>query len=327
METLKSKKIGFIGLGAMGFPLCYSLVQAGYTVYLPIWRYNSCLTHGYSPLVPNHEEKEAKYQWMLHNGGIGAASQKDMLESVDIVILCLPKSKQVEEVVEGQDGVLDTCKAGTIVIDMTSADYRSTKRLAASLKEKGMCMLDAPLGGNPKNAYEGTLAIMVGGDEELFTYCLPLFQTMGNPDKVTLCGGNGAAHLVKSCNNFLTTLNLAASAEALAVCAKAGVDVHVAAKVIGNASGSNTVLKERYPGIIFPGGPWNFTLGLMRKDVGLYASAAESLEVPTPLGKPTLDILDKGIEAFGDNADMTVIPDTEAKEAGVELYGIDKKDK
>lgn len=327
MDTLKDKKIGFIGMGAMGFPLCYSLVRGGFTVYLPMWRYDSCLTHGYSPIAENREEKEARYQWMLSQTGIGASSQKEMLSHIDILILCVPKSKQVEEIIEGADGVLATCRPGTIVIDMTSADFRSTRRLAAALEEKGMQMLDAPLGGNPRNAAEGTLSIMVGGDKDVFSYCQPIFNTLGAPEKITLVGGHGAAHLVKSCNNFLTTLNLAASAEALAVCAKAGIDVHTAAAVISNSSGCNRIIEERFPKIIFPGGQWNFTLGLMKKDVGLYQSAAEDLDVPVSLCAPVVDLLDENIEANGPEADMTVIPDGCAKRAGTSLYGIDKDTK
>lgn len=325
MNDLKDKKFGFLGLGAIGFPICYGLVKSGYSVALPTYRRESAQKHGFSGLVPDEKAKTEAIDWMLANGGTAAASQKDMLQSIDILVLSLPKSAQVESVITGKDGVLEVCKPGTIVIDMTSADAMSTKKLAAMMEEKGMELLDAPVSGGTGGAAAQTLTIMAGGKEEVFNICRPVLDVMGNPDKVVYMGPSGTGDMIKCANNFLSACCAAATTEALAVCAKAGIDPRQAAQVIASSGGTNHAASTKFPNIVFPGKNWNFALGLMSKDVGLFNSAAKEMEIPSLLGNLTAQILAIPMAEEGSDADCINIQKIYEKWSGVQLCGLDKE--
>lgn len=324
-EELKTKSIGFIGMGSMGFPICCGLVREGYSVMLPMWRYETSLEHGYSPLAPNKEKKEEMYRWMLAHGGLEASSQKEMLERAEILILSLPTSKQVEAVVEGQDGVLQLCRQGTVIIDLTSADYQSTKRLSVKLEQVGMHILDAPVSGGPKGATEQTLSVMAGGKREIFERMFPILSTIGPARKVNYIGETGSGDLLKCCNNYLTATGLIAATQALAVCARAGIDPELAAKIISESSGSNNAVQVKYPQIVFPGGKWNFTLGLMKKDVGLFRSAADNMDIRETLADEVAELLQNFSQNYGENADLTTIPEMIGKMTETRLYDIEER--
>ena len=323
-EELKTKRIGFLGMGSMGFPICCGLVRNGYSVMLPMWRHKSSLEHGYSPLAPNKEKKEEMYRWMLSQGAVQVFSQKEMLKNSEILILSLPSSKQVENIIEGQDGVLQLCRKGTIIVDLTSADYQSTKRLSAKLQQAGMHILDAPVSGGPKGASEQTLTVMVGGNRGIYERMLPILTTIGSAEKVNYIGESGSGDLLKCCNNYLTATALVASTQALAVCAKGGIDPEQAARIISESSGSNNAVKVKYPQIVFLGGKWNFTLGLMKKDVGLFQSSAQSMEITGTIADEVEKILQNFSQNYGENADLTIIPEMIGKMTETRLYDIDK---
>ena len=325
MSDMKDKKLGFLGWGAIGFPICHGLVKSGYTVYLPSYRRTSAQKHGFSNLAPDEKTKTEVVDWMLSNGGIATASQRDMLEQIDILILSLPKSQQVEEVITGKDGVLEVCKPGTIVIDMTSADAMSTQKLAKLMEEKGMELLDAPVSGGTNGAIAQTLTIMVGGKQEVFDACKPLLDTMGNPDKVIYMGPSGTGDMIKCANNFLSACCAAATTEALAVCGRAGIDVRKAAQVITSSGGTNHASAVKFPTIIFPGKNWNFALGLMSKDVGLFNAAAKELGIPSLLGGLTAQILSIPKAEEGEDADCIYMQKLYERWSGVQLCGLDEK--
>lgn len=326
MDKTKEKKYGFLGLGAMGFPICYNLVKSGYTIYLPEWRKDTMTLHGFSPLVENGEQKREKFNQMVNNGAILAKSQREMLESIDVLLLILPKSLQVEDVILGKDGVAEVCKKGTLVIDMTSADYQSTKKLSAILSKKGIDMIDCPVSGGPKGATNQTLAVMVGGKRELFEEYRPLFETIGKKEKLEYIGPIGSAHLLKSTNNFLTATSCVATSEAMCVLANAGIDLNLAAKVISNSSGSNNSTQVKFPEIVFPGNNWNFIVDLMMKDINLFIKAAEGFGVPTNVSSKIIEILKKETELSGTTKDdLTSIPRMYENWSSTKIYGIKNK--
>ena len=325
MSDLKDKKFGFLGWGAIGFPICHGLVKSGYTVYLPVYRRKSAQRHGFSGLVPDEKSKTEAIDWMLGNGGIAAASQRELLENSDILVFSLPKSQQVEEVVLGKDGVMEVCKPGTIIIDMTSADAVSTKKLAAILEKKGIELLDAPVSGGTSGAAAQTLTIMCGGKEDTFLAVKPVLDVMGAPDKVTYMGPNGSGDMIKCANNFLSACCAAATTEAVAVCAKAGIDPHLAVQVIGTSGGTNHAATMKFPNIVFPGKNWNFSLGLMSKDVGLFNSASKHMGIPSLFGNLTAQILAIPKAEEGDDADCIQVQKLYERWAKVELCGIDNE--
>ena len=325
-KDMKQRTIGFLGMGAIGFPICHGLVRSGCHVILPTWRRESAEKHGFSPVAENEAEKRAQFDWMLENGASPAGSQRELLEKSEIVITCLPKSAQVEAVVLGKDGILEVCRPGTIVIDTTSADYASTKKLAAALKEKGIGMLDAPVSGGVGGAAKQKLAVMVGGDEALFEACRPILDIIGDPEKVMYMGESGAGDLTKSANNFLGSSAVAAASEAMLVCVKAGIDPHRALEAFAAGTGSSKAITEKYRNVFLPGKLWNFSIGLMSKDIGLFRSAAAGLEVPSPVANLTGELLRMPLTEKGPDADCTEFPKMYERWSGIKLMGIDKKD-
>lgn len=272
--------IGYLGLGAIGFPICYGLYQRGYRMVLPAYRRASNQAKGFSALAPDAAAKTARMDEMLAHGAVGARSLSELVEASTVIMLCLPTSKQVEDVVLAEDGILQRAKPGTVVIDMTSADPASTRMLHGRLAEKGIRLLDAPISGGTPKAIAQTLTVMVGGERETFEQVRPILETIGDRDNVYYVGPSGCGHTLKSANNFLSACNLLAATEAILVAAKAGIDPGLAAKVISNSGGKSNAVMHTYPNLILPGNPFHFTIDLMRKDIGIFNRTAQANGVP-----------------------------------------------
>ncbi len=148
--------IGFIGLGIMGKPMCRNLLQAGYPVVV-------------------YTRTKSKIEEMVKEGAQGAETPREVGEKSEVVITMLPDSPQVEEVILGEKGVIKGIERGKIVIDMSSIDPLSTRRIGEVLVSQGVEMLDAPVSGGEEGAIKGELSIMVGGKKEVFEKCLPYF--------------------------------------------------------------------------------------------------------------------------------------------------------
>lgn len=320
VNDLKDKTIGFLGLGAMGLPICKGLVKCGYTVVLPTYREDN----PNQPAAKNAAKKEG-INWMLENGAKASGSQKELFEQSDILIFSLPKSQQVEAAVTDKDGVMEVCRPGTLVIDMTSADAMSTQKLARMLEAKGIDLLDAPVSGGSTGAEAQTLTIMAGGKEDVFKKSLPILNTIGNPDKVMYMGPSGSGDMIKCANNFLSACCAAATTEALAVCAKAGIEPRKAIEVIASSGGMSQAATFKFPKLIFPGKGWNFTVGLMGKDVGLFNAAAKDMQIPSLFGNLTSQILTIPMAEEGENADCIYVQKLYERWADVKLCGIDKE--
>lgn len=277
---MKRKVIGFLGLGTMGFPMCYNLYKNGYSIILPTFRMEIDANSGFSPLAPDYRTKKGIIDEMLKSGAKSAASLKDLVGNSDIIVISMPTSKQVEELVLASDGVLLNARKGTIVIDLTSADPTSTKKLSHLLAEREIEMLDAPVSGGAIGAINQTLSIMVGGREELYEKCRPLFNVIGKKEKIYYVGPTGAGHTLKAANNFLSSCCLVATTEAIMVAAKAGISPQKAVEVISNSGGRSDATMNKYPNCVLPDKKFNFTLNLMSKDIGLFSQVAKELHVP-----------------------------------------------
>jgi 3-hydroxyisobutyrate dehydrogenase len=212
------KKIGFIGLGLMGSGMSMNLVKAGFPV--TVWNRTA-----------------SKMRPLLEAGANGAGSPKEVAENSDVVVSIVTDSKDVEEVILGPSGAIHGVKTGAVVIDMSTISPSVTRRIAEELDKKGVTMLDAPVSGGAIGARDGTLSIMVGGEDETFKECLPIFEAMGRT--VTHVGGNGMGQTVKLVNQILVGTTMLGVAEALMFAKKSGVDLekcHTA--VSGGAAGS-----------------------------------------------------------------------------------------
>ena len=198
-----TEKLGFIGLGIMGLPMALNLRRAGFTVAV----YNRTRERA-APL------KDA--------GAFVCATPKEVAEKTDIIFTCVSDTPDVNDVLFGKDGVASGAKKGSVVVDMSTISPDSTKRFAANLKMAGVDMLDAPVSGGEAGAIAGTLSIMVGGKEDVFSRVLPYFQKMGK--NIVLVGDNGAGQVAKACNQVVIAVTIEAVGEALLLAEKCGVD-------------------------------------------------------------------------------------------------------
>ena len=212
------KKIGFIGLGLMGSGMSMNLVKAGFPV--TVWNRTA-----------------SKMEPLLEAGAKGAGSPKEVAENSDVVVSIVTDSQDVEEVILGPEGAIHGARSGSVVIDMSTISPSVTRRIAEELGKKGVGMLDAPVSGGAIGARDGTLSIMVGGENETFQECLPIFEAMGRT--VTHVGGNGMGQTVKLVNQILVGTTMLGVAEALMFAKKSGVDLEKChAAVSGGAAGS-----------------------------------------------------------------------------------------
>ena len=205
-------------MGLMGSGMSMNLVKAGFPV--TVWNRTA-----------------SKMEPLLEAGAKGAGSPKEVAENSDVVVSIVTDSQDVEEVILGPEGAIHGARSGAVVIDMSTISPSVTRRIAEELGKKGVGMLDAPVSGGAIGARDGTLSIMVGGEDETFQECLPIFEAMGRT--VTHVGGNGMGQTVKLVNQILVGTTMLGVAEALMFAKKSGVDLEKChAAVSGGAAGS-----------------------------------------------------------------------------------------
>ncbi|WKA60537.1 2-hydroxy-3-oxopropionate reductase [Planococcus shenhongbingii] len=280
-EEYRMKKIGFIGLGIMGKPMAANLLSKGYEVTV-------------------NDLNEAAVQSLVELGANRAESAKVIGESCEVVITMLPANKHVQQVVLGENGVLSGAEPGTVIIDMSSITPVVSKEIAALALEKGVEMMDAPVSGGEPKAIDGTLAIMVGGKEEVFEQVKDVLYAMGS--EVTLVGGNGSGTTAKLANQVIVNLNIAAMSEALVLASKAGIDVEKMYKAIRGGLAGSAVLDAKVPLIL----DRNFVAGgridINMKDITNVIDTAHEIGVPMPLSSQLLEIF-HALKVDGKSAD------------------------
>lgn len=213
-------------------------------------------------------------------GAAKGQSAADVAARSEVTITMLPDGPEVEAAVTGPNGVLAGAAAGSIVVDMSSISPLAAQRVAAACAAKGVGFLDAPVSGGEPKAIDGTLAIMAGGDREVFDKVLPLFQCMGS--SATLTGPVGAGNVTKLANQIIVAVNIAAVAEALALATKAGLDPEVVFNAVKGGLAGSTVLNAKAPMIISRNFKPGFRIRLHQKDLRNALLAAESLKLSLP---------------------------------------------
>ena len=243
--------LGFIGLGMMGLPMARSLLRHGRVLL-------AC--------DPNPAARNA----LAENAEAGAvrfaAAPAEVAEAAETIILVLPDSKVVAHVVEGPGGLLPALRPGHLVVDMGSSLPAETRRLAAAAAGRGAAFLDAPVSGGVAKAREGTLAIMLGGEDANCARAEPVLRGMGAPPIRT--GPVGSAHAMKALNNYVYAAGLLAAAEAVHMAAALGLDTAVFTDVLNSSSGRNVATETKLKSDVLTGRyAAGFQLGLMRKDL------------------------------------------------------------
>jgi 3-hydroxyisobutyrate dehydrogenase len=260
--------IGFVGLGNMGGPMAGNLAAAGHEVKV-------------FDLVPDLVAGVA--------GATGQPSAGACAEGVDVFISMLPAGRHVEGLYLGTDGVLEHCGPQTLLVDCSTIDPATSRKVAAAAREKGLAMLDAPVSGGTAGAQGGTLTFIVGGDSQALEKARPLLDVMGS--NIFHAGDNGAGQVAKICNNMLLAILMAGTAEALALGVNSGLDPAVLSEIMKQSSGGNWALNvyNPYPGVMenapasrdYAGG---FLVDLMSKDLGLAMETADASQSSVPLG-------------------------------------------
>lgn len=255
-------KIGFIGLGIMGKPMCKNLLKAGYELVV-------C------------DVVKASVDQIVAAGAQAAPTPKAVAEQCGIVITMLPNSPHVKQVVLGKDGVIEGAKKGGIVIDMSSIAPLVSREVAAQLAEKGVEMLDAPVSGGEPKAIDGTLSVMVGGKKEVFDTCYDIMKAMAGT--VVLTGAVGAGNVTKLANQIIVALNIAAMSEALVLATKAGVEPELVFQAIRGGLAGSTVLDAKAPLVLDRKFDPGFRINLHIKDLNNVLETSHALNVPLPL--------------------------------------------
>lgn len=255
-------QIGFVGLGIMGAPMALNLMKAGFALK-----------------VYNRSERP-QVQGVVQAGGVRVRTPREAAEGRDVILTMVTDTPDVEAVILGPDGVVHGARKGATVIDMSTISPRVTRRIAAALKAKGVNMLDAPVSGGDVGAKNGTLSIMVGGEQAVFDACLPVFQAMGK--NITLIGGHGAGQTTKACNQIAVSCTNLAMAEALMLAAASDLDVQKVLDAISGGAAGSWQLTNLGPRVLRGDFAPGFMVRLQQKDLKLVLEAANDTKLALP---------------------------------------------
>lgn len=258
---MQEKRIGFIGLGAMGKPMSKNLIRSGYrlTVF---------------DLNPESIEE------VMKAGARPADSAAEAARDADVVITMLPQCENVREATMGKDGVFTGARPKTAVIDMSSIAPHTTREVATAAESKGLRFLEAPVSGGTVGAEKGTLTIIVGGDKDLLEENRKLLLVLGKT--IHHVGGIGMGSTVKMINQMLVGINMVGIAEALVLGTRLGADPKMLFEVIRSSAGSSFLWEKRVPDFILKGDftQPGFALNLLLKDVGLAVESGKLTRTP-----------------------------------------------
>ena len=245
------------------------------------------LKAGYEVVVYNRSPKSIHE--LVESGAQAGLSAKDVAERCNFIITMLPNSPQVREVILGPNGVLEGARPGSIVIDMSSIAPIASQEVAKALAEKSVRFMDAPVSGGEPKAIEGTLSIMVGGNQADFEECYPIFQVMSA--SAILCGDVGAGNVTKLANQIIVAVNIAAVSEALVLATKAGVDPESVYKAIRGGLAGSTVMDAKAPMMLERRFDPGFRIGLHIKDLNNVLETGHEVGSPLPLTASVMEMM------------------------------------
>lgn len=263
-------KVGFIGLGIMGRPMSKNLIKAGHELVV----FDYC------------EEAVADLAVM---GAKGVKSSAQIAQECSVIITMLPNSPHVRSACLGENGIFETAKAGTVVIDMSSIDPVESKAIGAELAKKGIELMDAPVSGGEPKAIDGTLSVMVGGKKEIFDCYRGLLMSMAA--SVVYVGELGSGNVAKLANQIIVALNIAAVSEALTLAKKAGTDPERVYQAIRGGLAGSTVLDAKAPMMMEHNFKPGFRMELHIKDLNNALNASHSVSASLPLTAFIMEIM------------------------------------
>jgi 3-hydroxyisobutyrate dehydrogenase len=277
--------VAFLGLGAIGRPMAARLAAAP-DIELAVWNRTAERARAFAA---EHRARQA-------------ATPADAVRGASVVITCLPVSADVERLLDGPDGLAAGLSKGAALVDCTSGDPATSRRIAARLAEHGIGFLDAPVSGGTSGAEQGTLTVMVGGDAALLDRVRPVLEAFGK--KIVHCGDVGAGDALKAVNTALLAVHVWSTGEGLAALEKLGVKADVALDVINASSGRSNASMNLFPErVLTRAFPRTFRLALLDKDIGIAAGVAREQKVPAPLLQLAADLFRIAHNALGEEAD------------------------
>jgi 3-hydroxyisobutyrate dehydrogenase-like beta-hydroxyacid dehydrogenase len=263
-------KVGFIGLGHMGGPMCRNIIKGGHEVVV-------------------HDLSEAAVKACVELGGTAGGSVANVAGQVEVVMTSLPMPKDVEAVALGRGGIGENAKPGTIYVDLSTNSPAMIRKIEGELAAKDIVTLDGPVSGGVVGAEKATIAIMVGGDKVAFDRCMPVFESFGKT--IVHTGELGTGCIAKLVNNMIAFINMTAGAEGLMLGVAAGIDPVILDEIIRNSSGNSMgyrgVAKSALERDFAPA----FTVDLAYKDLRLAMELADDLDMPLLLGPQAHNVM------------------------------------
>ncbi len=284
MSVVPVTRVAFIGLGHMGGHMCRNVITAGFEVTA-------------YDLDPHALARSAT------DGARPAESVADCVRDAEILLTSLPGPPQVEAVLCGAGGAIAAMAPGSVAVDMSTSSLEVGRRARAAAEAAGVHLLDAPVAGQTIGAESGTLSIYAGGEPEAFARALPVLEAMGDPQRIFLLGPGGCGYAVKLLLNLTWFIQAVATAEALAIGVKAGVDLSSLHTALV-ASPANSVFLERDVLPLLERGDYDdgFTMKLVTKDLGLAVDLAREVGVSVELSSLVEQIHRRARAVYGDDA-------------------------
>jgi 3-hydroxyisobutyrate dehydrogenase len=280
-------RIGFVGIGAMGDPMAACLIAAGY------------------PVLAFDNRPQRVTEFVAAHGGAGAASLADIGKSSDVVVLILPNSAIVTDVLFGADGIAAHLRPGAVVIDMTSGVPSVTVSLSEQLTEQGVVMFDAPVSGGVPRALTGQLTIMAGGRDADIDGVMPILSAMGT---VIRTGRVGTGHAMKALNNLVSSGGFLIGIEALLIGSRFGIDPETMVDILNVSTGMNNSTQKKFKQFVlsrkFDSG---FAMNLMVKDLTIALGIARENDVNAPFSDLCRNLWAGASAVLGPQADHTAV--------------------
>ncbi len=290
-------KVAFLGLGAIGAPMAAHLTDERFD--LTVW---------------NRTGEKAR-AFAEEHGVYAEEKIADAVREADVIITCLPSSREVHSIL---DSIISGIQRGALMIDCTSGDPATSRKIASKLAEKGVGFVDAPVSGGVKGAVAGTLTVMCGGDEKDVERARPVLQAFGK--KIIRCGDVGAGDAVKAMNQALLAIHIWSAGEALAALAKLGVSAEVALDVINGSSGRSNSSENLFPErVIGRKYPRTFKIALLDKDVGIASEIVDETQTPAPFIDLAAKLFAEAHRRLGEEADHVEAVRVIEEKAGVRI--------
>ncbi len=270
------------------------------------------------PLTVWNRTRQRASEFAQRHGARDVATPREAAAAADVVVTCLPTSREVETLLDGPDGLLAGLQRGAVLVDCTSGDPGTSRSIARRLAANGVAFADAPVSGGTSGAVAGTLTVMVGGDPDTFARVRPVLAAFGK--RIEHMGPVGAGDAMKAVNNALLAVNIIAAGEGLAALVKAGVSARTAVEVLNESSGRSFVTEVLVPERVLTGRwPRTFRLSLLDKDVAIARTVLQETGVEGPLLDLAGRLLSMAREALGETADHLEIIRLMEQGAGVEI--------